>query len=1299
MADFEKIAVEKLDVDNYATWSTRMKFLLVSKGLWTPVTGVAPVDTASDQKALALIGLCVRDHHLTTLASSNTSKEAWEALESIYKAKSTARRLQLRRELNTLKKEATEPLTKYVARARGIQDQLIAAGHTVDSDEVVWSVLAGLPAEYDTVVTILESGDKTPDLDEALSKLLAVEQRTAKSGTDHTKAFFTSKLSRNWRGTSARPASKECWYCGKPGHLRADCKKKKRDEQEGGAGQQGPSASRGMHRPQATIALSALSDRDSFKQLWVLDSGASKHICFDQAQMQSMQPASEDDSVTFGNGMTSMAAGVGTVAVLPTSAEYTLELRKVLYVPDAATNLLSISCAVTAGVTFEFGTEQCIMRYKGSVVAVAERRANGLYCIDSKPKAMALQAAQPVPGQPPAPAVSAAGPAAAIWHRRYGHLGYDNMAKMVQSGMVTGINVPAKEFLVSKAKACEPCIMAKQQRLPFSKSETVTSKPLQLLHMDLCGPMSVTSLGGSRYLATVLDDFTKLSVVRPIARKSDTAAVVREVIDMLETQSGERAQAVRTDNGTEYVNDVLGSYFKTKGIVHQTTVPYTPEQNGAAERLNRTIVERIRAMLADAQLPKELWAEAAVTANYIIVRSPVSGKDKTPWELFSKQQPDVNHMRVFGARAFAHVPKEKRSKLDSVSRRGVMVGYAPHSKGYRILLDSGCIVTSRNVIFDETCAAQSKEPAETELNPNEDQQDKSATNTVPAGAQPGSTPQQEAGDAPDSRSEQSQQAQQPARYPARTRQAPGDWWRTTAMAATVPVQEPATLKEALESDNAEQWQQAMNEEIASLHVNHTWVLEEPPSGCEPIPVKRVFKVKQDANGNIERFKARLVAKGYRQREGIDFEEVYAPVSKYATLRALLATAAAQDLELHQLDFKTAFLNGELEEDVYVQQPPGYEEGNGKMACHLRRALYGLRQAPRTWHERLKKELEKVGFTPSEADPGLFIANRKTHYVFILVYVDDILIAAKDTETVNQIKDALMTAFPAHDLGEAGLFLGMTITRDRGNRTIKLAQERMTTNIVNRFGMDEARHQSVPLSPSIKLIQGEGEPLDVTKYAYSTLVGSLLYISVCTRPDIAQAVGALAKYMAHPTTLHWQAAKGVVRYLAGTQDNGITYGSNNSTELVGYCDADYAGDLDTRRSTTGYAFIMNGGAISWSSRRQQTVAASTTEAEYMAAAHAVKEALWLRKLGADLQLDSGSILIFVDNQSAIKLLKNPISSMRSKHIDIMHHFVRERVARKEVVIKYVSTTEMVADSLTKVVPKIKFDFCRDGMGVK
>jgi hypothetical protein len=998
----------------------------------------------------------------------------------------------------------------------------------------------------------------------------------------------------------------------------------------------------------------------------------------ERALLQEYVASTQDIKVTYGNGHKAVVTGVGNAIIYTAEEPDGILLRNVLHVPEATYNLFSVPQAVKSGAAVEYTKDACVIKVGTRTVARAKCSSDGLCYVGASGAGETALLTKPVE-------------TAELWHRRFGHLGYDNLAKLVKESMVTGMNIAAPEFSKSGKEACEPCIMAKMHRDPFPLSDSKSTEPLQLVHMDVCGPLETQSLGGSRYVATYLDDYSRLSVVQPLARKSDVVTTTRDVLEQLEALSGARMRTVRTDGGGEYVNHELDGYFRSKGIRHQQTVRYTPEQNGAAERLNRTLMERVRAMLEDSQLSDQLWAEAVVTANYIRNRSPVTGQTKTPWELFHGSKPDVGQLRAFGAQAWAHVPDKLRKKLDSKALRGVMVGYATNTKGYRIMLDDGTVIVSRDVLFDEgrlVVAADTAQP----------------TASPAGGTAPAATEQEIAQD--DSEEEEdaaSVQTQQASRYPERERHKPSEWWRGAgapkANLATIgDIKEPATLEEALSSEHANEWRAAMDEEMASLHANKTWELKELPDGVKTIPVKWVYKLKRDTTGNIERFKARLVAKGYKQREGVDFDEVYAPVSKHASLRALLAITAAQDLELHALDIKTAFLNGELEEDVYLDQPPGYKEGGRNMVAHLRRALYGLRQAPRTWHLRLKEELESMGFKASDADPGLFTFDHKSGRIHLLVYVDDLLIAAHSLDGINYVKSKVCGAFDTRDLGEAKAFLGMSIVRDRFNKTIHLAQGAMVKELLDKYGVADAKPKGVPLSPSIQLSLGCGEPLDTTVYAYSTLIGSLLYLSVCTRPDIAYSVGALAKYMAKPTMAHWTAAKGVLRYLKGTADFGIKFGGGFGV-VLGYCDSDFAGDVDTRRSTTGYVYLLHGGAISWSSRRQATVAASTTEAEYMAAAAATKEAVWLRRLLGDLGIVANTVGIKADNQSAIKLTKNPIASARSKHIDVLYHFARERVARKEVEFEYISTSEMVADALTKAVPEAKFNYCREHMGVR
>ncbi|KAJ9511133.1 hypothetical protein QJQ45_013172 [Haematococcus lacustris] len=938
-----------------------------------------------------------------------------------------------------------------------------------------------------------------------------------------------------------------------------------------------------------------------------LDSGASQHMITDREYFSSytaFRPDSYRAVRLAADGHIIYAVGQGTVWLNTQRGPW--QLSKALHVPASRHDFISVPASTDDGASFHFEHDRCMIR--DSRLMVKARRIRNSYIL----------AAVPLLADPYTPSLSD--------DEQHQHLHSYSAAATTAAATQTDAymaDVPNAAVPPSDAVLPAPTELS-------GTSAQVWHQRLWLVHMDVCGPIYPAARDGSLYLATFLDEFTRISVVMPMRSKAQVPDIVKQVIEQLETQSGQRCKAIRTDNGTEYVNKQMQQYCSDKGIIHQHSAPYSPEQNGAAERLNRTIMEKTRSILHAGRMGLQYWADAAKLSNYVRCVLPVTDQPLTPWESFFGVKPDLSGLRVFGSAVWVHVPAQKRSKLEAKAVRGVFVGYQLGSKSYKVLV-AGREYHSKDVIFDEQLI--------------QDLPTKPAT----------------------------QQLQQPELY---------------AMTVTdSQANDNPSVAEALSGPQADMWLQAMHAELASLHENQTWCLVDKPAGARVLPTKWVLKIKRDAAGAIEKIKARLVAKGYMQVSGVDVGDVYAPVSKHTTLRTLLAKAAAEDMEVHQVDVDAAFLNGQLEpnEIIYVQQPEGFVEGSYNTVCKLQKALYGLRQAPRAWHARLKQVLEGMGFRASESDPALFTMQRQAGMVYLLVYVDDCLICTEkgDFDSLNYVKQQLSAVFGIKDLGDTKWFLGMKVTRDRAVGTLKLDQQQYVLELLNTYGMTTAHSKSVPMAPAVKL-EKEGVALDTSEHSYSGLVGSLLYLSCCTRPDITYAVGALARYMSAPTQQHWTAARAILSYLKGTADQGLVF--------------DYAGDKDTARSTTGYVFAMNGAAISWSSRLQPTVAMSTAESEYMAASSAVKEGLWLRKLMQDLQLPGDCTSILCDNQAALQLLHNPIASARAKHINVHHHFARERVARGEVSFSYCSTASMVADIMTKPLSLVKFSFGKQGCGV-
>ena len=449
-----------------------------------------------------------------------------------------------------------------------------------------------------------------------------------------------------------------------------------------------------------------------------------------------------------------------------------------------------------------------------------------------------------------------------------------------------------------------------------------------------------------------------------------------------------------------------------------------------------------------------------------------------------------------------------------------------------------------------------------------------------------------------------------------------------------------------------------------------------------------------------------MAKGYSQQKGIDYDEILSPVVRHTSIMAILALVASWDMHLEQMDVKTAFLHGDLEEQIYMEQPEGFTQpGKEHLVCKLKRSLYGLKQSPRQWYKQFDSYMIQIGYSRCEYDCCVYVKCLDDgSFIFLLLYVDDMLIAAKNWHDVMELKALLGKEFDMKDLGDAKKILGMEIHRDRGSRKLWLSQQSYVEKVLDRFGMSSAKPVSTPLANHFKLSldqcpKSDREIEDMAKVPYASAVGCLMYAMVCTRPDLAQAVSQVSKFMSKPGKQHWEAVKWIFRYLRGTTGHCIMLGSQQGDlSVMGYVDSDYAGDMDDRRSTTGYVFTLAGGPICWKSIVQSIVALSTTEAEYMAVAEAAKEALWLTGLVKELGIEQGGVQLHCDSQSAIYLAKNQVYHARTKHIDVRFHKIRELITSGQILLQKIHTSENAADMLTKPVTSDKFKHCLDLLNV-
>lgn len=516
------------------------------------------------------------------------------------------------------------------------------------------------------------------------------------------------------------------------------------------------------------------------------------------------------------------------------------------------------------------------------------------------------------------------------------------------------------------------------------------------------------------------------------------------------------------------------------------------------------------------------------------------------------------------------------------------------------------------------------------------------------------------------------------------------------VALYVSHEDPYTYSEAAEENK---WREAMDAEIESIKRNDTWELVDLPEGVKEIGVKWVYKTKMNEKGEVEKFKARLVAKGYSQRQGVDYDEVFAPVARWDTIIMLLAEAARRQWIVYQLDVKSAFLHGVLKETVFVAQPKGYENiGEEYKVYKLKKALYGLKQAPRAWYSKIEEYFTREGFNKYQLEHTLFIKHgTKGRILIISMYVDDVIFTGNDLEMCEKFKASMQEEFEMTDLERMCYFLGVEI--DQSQNEIFLCQKKYAAEVLSKFGMEDCNPVNNPMVPGTKLSKDmEGE--DVDPSLYKQLIGSLMYLTA-TRPDIMFVVCFLSRFMVQPKAAHLLAVKRVLRYIKGTLQMGLLYTSFGEGSLQAYTDSDFAGDIDSGRSTSGYAFLMSNAAVAWSSKKQPIVTLSSTEAEYVAASFCATQCLWMKRILSNFNQaeEEECVTILCDNSSSIKLSKNPVLHGRTKHIQVRFHFLRELVKEEEVNLVHCGTQDQIADIMTKPLKLETFIKLRKMLGVQ
>ncbi|GKD37825.1 retrovirus-related pol polyprotein from transposon TNT 1-94, partial [Tanacetum coccineum] len=674
---------------------------------------------------------------------------------------------------------------------------------------------------------------------------------------------------------------------------------------------------------------------------------------------------------------------------------------------------------------------------------------------------------------------------------------------------------------------------------------------------------------------------------RPSAENSENAKNIRLKVKLEPDEWIKDSGCSRHMTG----NKDLFSSYKTIDVG-------TPQSNGVVERKNRTLQEMSRTMLNEQSIPQKFWCNAVDTSTYILNRiliRPFLGK--TPYELFKGKKPSLEYFKVFGSKCFILNTKDYLTKFDPKSTEGIFLGYSPNSKAYIILnKETMRIEESLNVKFDESPPPKSPpleddDVLECEIIENQEKVLEIKEN--------------------EPLNKEIVNIKESKDHPLETvignlneRTLRSQVQNQSNFFCFVSSIEPKNVKEAIQDES---WTMAMQEELNQFKTNDVWSLVPPPNNQTIIGTKWVFKNKLDENGVVSRNKARLVAQGYNQQEGIDFDETYAPVARLESIRILLAYACAHDFKLYQMDVKSAFLNGFINEEVYVAQPPGFidfEKPNH--VFKLKKALYGLKQAPKAWYDRLKAFLINHKYTMGLVDNTLFTKKRNSHIIIVQIYVDDIIFGSTCQELCDDFSKIMHDEFEMSMMGELNFFLGLQIKQlDDG---IFFNQSKYIKEMLKKFGLENSKPIKTPMSFETKLtLDEDSEPFDDTKY--HGLIGSLLYLTA-SRPDIMFSVCLCAHFQEALKTSHLEAVKRIFRYIKGTSQLGLWYPKGTGVETIVYADSNHAREYVDCKSTSGVCTFIGCCLTSWFSKKQTALAISTTEAEYVSVEKAFQQALWM-----------------------------------------------------------------------------------------
>ncbi|KAK8619616.1 hypothetical protein V6N13_135898 [Hibiscus sabdariffa] len=1203
--------------------------------------------------------------------------EMIQNLMEIYEGQARQERYETSKALFQCKMSEGSPVGAHVVKMMGYIQTLEKLGFALNDELATDVILQSLPDSFNHFVLNFNMNEINKTLPQLLGMLRTAESNMKKGGSKSVLMVREAKgkgkkVAKSKGNGKTKPKVKEalkpkggvnkdgkCFHCGKTGHWKRNCPIYLEDVKKAKA--VGASVS-GIYVIDVHVSTSSS---------WVLDTGCGSHICTSVQGLHNRRNLAKGDvDLRVGNGARVAALAVGTY-VLSLPSGLILNLENCYFVPSLTKNIISVSCLDKIIIK----NNSCSFFYDNLFYGSAQL-INGLHILNQENMIFNINTKK----------LKNDSNQTYLWHCRLGHISERRISKLHKDGLLD-------PFVFEQLDVCESCLLGKMTKAPFSGKGERASYLLGLIHSDVCGPMNTQARGGYQYFITFTDDFSRYEYIYLMRHKSEALERFKEFKNEVQNQHDKRIKALRSDRGGEYLSQDFDELLKECGIVSQLTPPGTPQWNGVSERRNRTLLDMVRSMMSHTDLPTSFWGYTLETAAFTLNRVPSKSVQKTPHEMWTGRRPNMSFMKIWGCKAY--VKHQMSTKLEPKSEKCTFVGYPKETKGYYFYNENKVFVAQTGVFLEKEFLTNSGKGRNIEL--EEVQQQQVIEPEVEGISQAVEENPTDLETQPLRRS--TRERHEPQRY--------GFLVTTHGDAILVDQDEPKTYQEAMASPDSEKWLEAMRSEMDSMSENQVWTLVEPPEGIKPIGCKWVFKKKTDMDGNVQTYKGRLVAKGFRQIHGVDYDETFSPVAMIKSIRILLAVAAFHDYEIWQMDVKTAFLNEKLEEDVYMTQLEGFvtPENAGKV-CKLQRSIYELKQASRSWNLRFNEAIQEFGFIRNEDEPCVYKKFSGSIVSFLILYVDDILIIGNDIPTLQSIKTWLSSCFSMKDLGEAAYILGVKVYRDRSRRLLGLSQSTYIDKVLKRFSMEKSKRGFLPMRHGISLSKEmcpstPQERERMSQIPYASAIGSIMYAMICTRPDLSYAL-SISRYQANPGEGHWTAVKNILKYLRRTKDVFLVYGGEEELRIKGYTDASFQIDKDDSRSQSGFVFCLNGGAVSWKSSKQDTIADSTTEAKYIAASEAAKEAVWIKKFITELGVIpsiSDAVDLYCDNNGAIAQAKEPRSHQRSKHILRRFHLIREIIDRGDVEICKVHTDDNIADPLTKPLAQQKHDRHTESLGIR